>query len=731
MKKIFLLPIFIIILSLLVSATSWLPVNPTAYWKFENSLSDSSGNDLTLYNQSAVNSFTTSSKIGTYARNYSSSGLYDYNLSSSLVFGTGNFTFGFWFNGSAGSARASNVYMLTSSGTNGGTEWVVFANNSGNFVIREMDGATITIVNSTSNMFNNMWQRIIFVRENTSTNGFKVYWNGTLIKSNTWARNFIENNFTVGGIRSNDVKSPNFTMDDLFVFKGYAWNQSQVTYDWNSGLGREIIDTGIYPIITPSAPSTAFISDNIIFNLTVQTNTSTNVFANLIFNNTDYGYTTRTIVNENTTILSKTLTIPSNIGSATGTNSTWWWNVTTINNRSSYNNITVYTVQVDNCTTNTNRIMNITIYDEDARTLLNGTIETLIDIYSSSGSLLTSYNSSFIGISKTQICINPNLNATNPYYNYQIKYYNDSYRTEYKYGQHIIITPSNYTQIINLYDILTSRAYPFTISIKGSNFLPIDGAVLDVQRQYVGQNLFISVESPLTDSDGKAVANLVERDIIYRFMVLRDNQLLGTFDNYRVSCNNEATNDCSFNLNVATASSSLIDYSTYLNLSYSFSLDSSTRILSMPFYTTDGNTKNVSFYTVLDNGYGNTTICSDTEIASTGTLLCTIPQAYGNVSIITTLYSDGEYVSTDYRTIGTSIDYFSGVKVVFLILMYSMLVFLFIDYPLLMILGAILGIICGGIFFLLNNGSLFSGGSIILWFIVAGIIVMWRLSKNL
>lgn len=486
-------------------------------------------------------------------------------------------------------------------------------------------------------------------------------------------------------------------------------------YSLFSGI---IVNSQVYTNITASGA-------NERFEINLTSGASSPTIATLFYNNTMYAGTILNVVGSNYSI-STSITIPV---VSTSTNKSFYW-VVNLSSGTSFTsnsaNQTVNTLSLDACTTFTQRLLNFSLLDEDTRTSLNGTIEVLAKLYTyGTTDLIGSFNNSYSvgGGSTAAVCIQ----AANATYrlDYQTKYYaNSSYVIEYKYGQNITITNSSTAQIINLYDLLFARSTAFQIILQNPDLSVIQGAIIDVQRQYIPINSYLSVESPLTDSQGTAIAHLVLEDVYYTFVITKDGQILGTFNSNTVQCQNVVTGDCRINLNLIQANAQLPDFNSYGNVSINFNWLPSNRSLSLTFITTDNAIHTVGWNVTQANNYGNTTICNNALAGTTGTLTCSIPTSYGNTSIIAQIYIDGIYLGYNVFSLDQiPEDVFGGTRVILGLLMFSTLTLLFIGNPIALIIGGVLGMGATFLFHLSDGGTFIGNGSILLWYIVAGFIL--------
>ena len=457
----------------------------------------------------------------------------------------------------------------------------------------------------------------------------------------------------------------------------------------------------------------------------------------LIYNNTAYGNTSISS-NSNTYILTNQVVTPY---VSAPINISFYWNI--IQNDSSVINTTslnqtVNPVLIDNCTAYTDLILNYTLYDQDSNTPLNATanssiIEVLMNLYSyGTSSLITTFNNSYSNTNNAKVCMKAGiLNATTYSMNYQTRFYANSYATEFKYGQNITINNNTIPQNIGLYDLLSTNSQEFLATYRDSNLIPQQGVLIDVQRQYIPLNSFISVETPITDDRGQAITHLVLGDVVYNFVVTKDGQLLAVFTNNIARCDNIATGLCTITLDQASSANNLPDFSQYLNLQYGFNYDNSTQTLQVLFKTVDGTTQSINWTVNQFENYGNVTICTGGNSLASGTFTCAIPSTYLNSSIIASLFINGAPVANYIFSTGASAaSIFGGTRVILGLLMYMTLTLLFISNPIALVIGAMLGIIFASLFFMVDGGTFFGAGAVIAYFIIAGILIIIQMNRR-
>jgi len=458
--------------------------------------------------------------------------------------------------------------------------------------------------------------------------------------------------------------------------------------------------------------------------------------ANLNYNGTNYAGTIEN-VGGGTFSLRRQLTIPQ---TNTAINNTFFWDIDLSddsNQNSSNHNQSVFNFGVDNCTSHSLVILNYSLDDEELKTNINGSyyntsIEVDVGIYSYGGEdLITNYSTKFTNLSNNHapICINSkSLNNTQYSLTSVARYDGDEYAAEFYNIQNYTLTNTTIPQNISLYDLKDSDATTFLVTFKDTDFLPEEDALIQITRKYVADGIFRTVEIPKTDSSGQTIGHFDTDNVIYTIIVTKNGNTLASFENIVVVCEDAVIGDCKLNLNAASGGTPFTTWGEIGNLDYDISFSKSNRRVTTTFTTTDGSTRTISINTTKFDRFGNNTICTDSLSSSAGTLTCDIPQSFGNVTVVSDLYSDGELVTTRTFTIAIDpIDTFGNDAVIFVLILVLTLPLMMITDTIGMIFGAFVGLVVAGILLFYNTGSIFGETSIIIWFLVAGGIIVWKI----
>jgi hypothetical protein len=460
-------------------------------------------------------------------------------------------------------------------------------------------------------------------------------------------------------------------------------------------------------------------------------NINTDIIAELVWNNTNYP-STKTILDGNTVNFDVDLVVPSDSGNSTGNNISHFWRIsipeTSINFSSIPLEQTVFTFDMDNCSSLSNRLYNFTVFDEQEQTFIpNATLEAALNVYSYDRQERLA-NISLESTNPLTICTsafptNGNLvvDATIKYYqgeNYAIEYYN------------IFNTSLNEStsKNISLYDLNVSFSTDFQFSFVGEDFLPVAEALVYIEREYLTEDIFKIVELPITDSEGKTIIHMQRNDIRYNIRVIKNGEVLGNFEDLIAFCRDFTIGDCRIDLNAQSSRGNVFQYNEEIGLFYSPPVyDSNLSRITFEFSTNDGLPKLVSLNVTRNDVFGNRTLCHTASNTASGTLICPISSQITDAILIATVGVDGQTAlisiininQADYGTIGY-IAWF--ILTLVLILSFGesrngIIISLLISY-----VGAVtLGLSAGSIIGVTSAG---------IWVITISLIALWKLNKE-
>ncbi len=455
--------------------------------------------------------------------------------------------------------------------------------------------------------------------------------------------------------------------------------------------------------------------------------------ANLNYNNTNF-VSTITQVNATTYRITNDLQI-ENVLASSNVSFFWSFDLEGTSFNSTFNNQTINNLGVDDCSVNTFLLLNYTLRDEDTQALVtvpsNATIRVDVNIFPvGSTSSIIQFSQEYAENDTALVCLESDLGTSAYTMDVQTQYGLDDYATEFHNIDSFNLTNSTVPQTIALLDLLTTRAQSFVITVKDSNFLPLSGAIVDVTRKYVADGVFRSVEVPLTDASGQASVSLVQNSEIYTFIISKDGVLLATFDNVVAVCQNQVTGECNIFLNLFTSSTALTDFENFNGLSFTETFDRSARTITVLFSTNDGSNAEMFINTTLFDRFGNTTVCSDSLTSSSGTLTCLIPESFGNQTVQSQIFKDGLQISNNFYNLNDGSPEFGSDGIIMALILIITLPLMFVTSAVGVVIVTMLGVIISGLLLLYTGGSLFGVSSTVTWLIVAGSILVWRMTRG-
>lgn len=433
-------------------------------------------------------------------------------------------------------------------------------------------------------------------------------------------------------------------------------------------------------------------------------------------------------------IISDSIIIP-NVN--TESNASFFWNIVsaTSNLNTTSTNQSVAVITLDNCSSFTNVLFNYTMVDETTQDFLNGTAENVslevdISIFSSDrSSQIINFSTLFTQTNSNSICSQTSLFNTSNFILDSVAKYSSSGRSiEYYNIRGFEIDNTTVTQNITLFDVKTSEATDFQITFKNSDFVVVENALIQVNRQYVQEGVFKTVEIPITDSNGQTVVHLIRNDIVYNYIVTKGGVILGTFNNLIAFCEDETIGQCFIPLNALQGTEDTFNADQDIGISLSFTFNETTRDLVLTFSTNDGSVKTVLFGAIKMDQLGNTSVCNTSITSASGTLTCNVPVSLGNETIITSVFVDNELKFTDYFSAASDIILGEGGYFLLLFLVLS-LGLMFSESKSMMVAGIILGFVAGGGLFLIKGGII-GTGSAVMWLIIMGVILIWKLQSE-
>ena len=461
----------------------------------------------------------------------------------------------------------------------------------------------------------------------------------------------------------------------------------------------------------------------------------------IIFNYNGTQYNPNSLITDSggNFISTNTLNVPF---SATTVNRSFYWNLNLDSNtfNSSTYNQTINSFGIDNCTTFTTKILNLTMFDEQTQKLINGTASngtiqvslTLYPVnqYPNPSYIVGSFAQNYFNTNNASVCINvSNLDGSIYYMDAQFRYFANDYVTKLYNIQKYLLTNTTTLQNITLYDLNSSVSTSFALNIKDTNYLPITNAVIVLQRKYVSNNSFQTVEAPLSDNNGNSVLHIDLNGVVYTITILQNGVTLGTFANINPICVNPLISICSLNLFLPLANIGFNNYNSFGNLNYILSFNPTTRTVSLIYNTVDNSATLVNITS--RDIQNNATYCSSQSLSSAGTLNCVIPLSYGNVTFIASVYNAGNLVIQNVFTITQNpVSLFGYDSFIYAFIFILIIVMMFITEKKAMLISLVVSLIILSLLNLFIVKSWIGATSSIVFLVVGVIILIFKMSQR-
>lgn len=475
---------------------------------------------------------------------------------------------------------------------------------------------------------------------------------------------------------------------------------------------------------------------------TISTNASVTPFKSISFVDLMYNGTaipaTFSAINSSDFHFSSTFNTPQ---VAADTNVTFFFRITftdssTINSTST--NQTIINLGIDDCSVNTQQIMNLSMFDEENQFWLNpatfnNSIKVNVLLYADANlkNLALNFSKFYNKTDPARICLNNALGTSKFFENAQIQYKADSYVSKFYNIQNYTLNASLVNSNITLYDLKQGDNQTFLISYRDSSFLPVGNALIQIARHYIDEGVSKTVEIPLTDGSGLATASLQTNSVIYDFVVTKNGQVLATFNNYVAQCQNPTIQTCEIFLNEPQGTVSTVNLTTQNDFSYTLTYNNNTRTVTTTFVIPSGSVSTVSLNVTKEDSLG-TQICSQQITTSSGSLSCVVSSSFGNGTVVAHLYKDGQEIAFgQINTSQTPQQTFPGVLVFMaLIMMMTLIGAAVTDNPSISIFSMVIGIIVLFALNVIGHTGFVGAGATILFLIIAVVLVMIKIGKR-
>ena len=373
-------------------------------------------------------------------------------------------------------------------------------------------------------------------------------------------------------------------------------------------------------------------------------------------------------------------------------------------------------------------ILNLSLFDEEDKTELNGTIEVNAMLMSVlSGEEVESVLLDEVGVQNVQICLDPISSIDNFYLDADIRYYADDYATEFYFIKDADL--DDYPIYVPLYDLSLNSSTEFLLRYRGETLTEIEGAIIQLLRYYTSDGGYETVEAPETSISGTAVAHIDLNTNKYKAIVVKDGEILDIFDNVVFDCENELSGQCEQNLYADIDAYNVISSDSLNDFSYVVSDTGSSLITT--FSIPSGSSSSVNVLVTQTDQFGNKTNCNQTITTSSGSLECEYSDSIGDSYVTLEVSKDGDQQFQEEYYISDSDEVeWGGLNWLAMFVLLISLAMMAISSPEWIIGNAIITFIIGGSLWLVAGTNIVVGLGLLIWLVIAAIILILELAKQ-
>ena len=388
----------------------------------------------------------------------------------------------------------------------------------------------------------------------------------------------------------------------------------------------------------------------------------------------------------------------------------------------------VNAIFLDNCDSYTNQLFNISLFDEEAKTPILGDIEFNYNLLNKPAyKTINSLNLEFDNVSNVQICSDINLTDKNFAQSIEIRYTSDGYAPELYHIQRADIGEDTVT--LNLYDLNKSDSTEFKITYQDSTFTFVEGAVLQLQRKYISDGIYETVEAPLTSRDGTAILHIDLDTVKYRATIVKDGVVLDEFDNLVFKCESELTGECEQKLLGTIDPQNDIDFD--ISRDFSYTIDRIVDVIFLSFSIPSGTPASVNMILDQKDQFGTNEMCNQTILSSAGSISCTFNATIGDSYIDLRIYKNGEPMAIETFIIpeANGVDFLGNNYIIIVVILLSV-VGMALTSPEWMIINGIIVMVIVGALWLVNGLNFVLGLGSLMWLIIVAGILIFKIAKQ-
>lgn len=367
----------------------------------------------------------------------------------------------------------------------------------------------------------------------------------------------------------------------------------------------------------------------------------------LNYNGTTYTGATKNTIDSDSYELIKSIYIPAGNTGFGSITKNYKWNLEVVNEATGDSTVvssSTYTQNVREltfglCSSSLNiPMLNFTMIDENSGSQINGannatTFEATFDFGADVNSLIKNYSISNLStsLSEWDFCTD---NSSNIIYSDMESFYTAQGYTEKHYYLNDAQLTNN-TNEINLYVLPSGEALEFFISVT-RNLDALSGVAINIDKFFVGEGIYKTVEIDETDVDGEITAYL-DLDKKYKFTIIEDGEVI-SIQEKRATCE-EAP--CEIDLSITGDGTDVINsMEDYFGTGvvYNLNYDSSTKIVTFDFVDTTGLADYFRLYVYRSRSNESRQTIYDKTLYTTS----------GTITFNASNYTDGNFLAEAY-----------------------------------------------------------------------------------
>lgn len=443
------------------------------------------------------------------------------------------------------------------------------------------------------------------------------------------------------------------------------------------------------------------------------------------YNNTNY--TTNILFSSGVYFVSSTITVPT-VSLDTNISFQFYLIVDGITYPLGSETQTVFNTNFGACGGGDDLLLNISLLDEGTRTNLTGDIELNAQLIGKvNNEIVESINLTFTSVHFGEICLTPNSSWINYYLDVEIKYVSTDHAPELYHIQRADLT--TYPKNLSLFDLSLNDSTEFLLKYEDDDLILVEGAVVQLQRKYIGSDLFEVVEAPLTSNLGTAIVHIDLNTNKYQATIVKDGVVLDIFPNLVFHCENELSGQCTEDLFGNIDSQNIITLEALNDFTYAVSEVNNT--ITTLFSIPSGSPSSVNIVLTQTDLFGNTSLCNQTVISSAGSIDCVYSNTIGDSVVQLEISKDGKqqaiksYVIPEDGTLD-----FQGNNFFILLIMALSIIGMAFSSPEWIVINAVIILLLGGSLWLLNGMNLVIGLGSLVWLVIGAGILIKEIAKQ-